>query len=340
MLEPVGHADMYGAILRQTTELTESGEADIGVLFMHNEGYSTMCGHATIALGRLLVDMHDLDVFPRRNEIECDKEVKVAFVNLHAPCGLVRVTVPVMEDLKYSDPSRPVSFISVPSFSVGKDIEIEMPVGQRWPELTNRDRIRISIAYGGAFTCLVSAHELGFGKTGLRQPVNHEALSRATRDLKDVLNEQPQYRKYTTHPTEKGLSSIYTVMVVDRSLGRPFPGSHGAESGLCFFADQQVDRSPTGSVVAARIAHAYATGDLKMGQSWTYHSLVSNAVDGKGGFLGTVVEEVPELFDEKIMLRNPVRVRVEGFAYYTASHTLVVEKEDPYGDGGFLFERL
>lgn len=43
---------MYGAVLVEP----DHPEAHIGVLFMHNEGYSTMCGHATIALGRYLVD--------------------------------------------------------------------------------------------------------------------------------------------------------------------------------------------------------------------------------------------------------------------------------------------
>src|SRR6187402_2556894 len=69
ILEPRGHWDMYGAVLRQQTELVASGEAHIGVLFMHNDGFSTMCGHATIALGRFLIDTHDLSVFPKRNEL-------------------------------------------------------------------------------------------------------------------------------------------------------------------------------------------------------------------------------------------------------------------------------
>ena len=46
MLEPRGHADMYGAVL--TPPATTDG--DVGVLFLHNEGYSTMCGHGIIAL--------------------------------------------------------------------------------------------------------------------------------------------------------------------------------------------------------------------------------------------------------------------------------------------------
>ncbi len=62
MLEPRGHREMYGALLVNETELTVKGEADIGVLFMHTQGWSTMCGHATIGLGRFLVDF-DIDTF-------------------------------------------------------------------------------------------------------------------------------------------------------------------------------------------------------------------------------------------------------------------------------------
>ena len=45
MWEPRGHADMYGAIV---TEPVREG-SDCGVLFLHNEGFSTMCGHGIIA---------------------------------------------------------------------------------------------------------------------------------------------------------------------------------------------------------------------------------------------------------------------------------------------------
>ena len=340
MLEPAGHADMYGAILRPDTELTKSGEAHIGVLFTHNEGYSTMCGHATIALGRFLVDTHDLEVFPRRHEIQCGPESKTVVVNLHAPCGLVRVTVPTNADFTRSDPSRPVSFVCVPSFATGKDIQIEIPHEQRWPELESRNSVEVGFCYGGAFTCLVSAQELGFGRTGLRHPVAHEALSLATRNLKAVVNQHPGYQKYLTHPEYEDLGSLYTVIVTDKSTGSVLANSKGAETGLCYFADQQVDRSPTGSAVAARVAYAYATGDLEIGQSWTYHSLVSNAADGQGGFVGTVLEEIPKLFDATKMLGAPVNVKIEGFAYYIGSHTFVAEEEDPYSNGGFLFKRL
>ena len=44
--EPRGHADMYGCFV---TEPEDDG-ADLGVVFFHSAGYSTACGHGTIAL--------------------------------------------------------------------------------------------------------------------------------------------------------------------------------------------------------------------------------------------------------------------------------------------------
>ncbi|MGI9096022.1 MAG: proline racemase family protein, partial [Candidatus Limnocylindrus sp.] len=50
--EPRGHADMYGAIL---TEPVSPG-SHAGVLFMHNEGYSTMCGHGIVAVTTIALE--------------------------------------------------------------------------------------------------------------------------------------------------------------------------------------------------------------------------------------------------------------------------------------------
>ena len=52
MLEPRGHADMYGAIIVEP----DKKKSDFGVIFMHNEGYSTGCGHAVIAISKVLVE--------------------------------------------------------------------------------------------------------------------------------------------------------------------------------------------------------------------------------------------------------------------------------------------
>ena len=78
MFEPRGHYDMYGVL---PVEPDLAG-ADLAVLFIHNEGYSTMCGHAVIALGRWAVDSGRVP--------KTGPESRVA---IQCPCGLVEARV-------------------------------------------------------------------------------------------------------------------------------------------------------------------------------------------------------------------------------------------------------
>ena len=101
IFEPRGHYDMYGALLVEP----DLPGADLAVLFMHNEGYSTMCGHAIIALGRYAVD-----------EGLVAKQEPITTVNIEAPCGLVVASVEVRDGKAGS-----VSFESVPAFLFARD---------------------------------------------------------------------------------------------------------------------------------------------------------------------------------------------------------------------------
>ncbi|KAF7337001.1 Proline racemase [Mycena venus] len=309
MREPRGHAEMYGAILIAETELTRCGEADIGVLFCHNEGYSTMCGHATIALGRFLVDTHDLSVFPRRDALSHDEATGVTTLRLHAPCGVVHVSVYKDRGHRHSDATRPVSFLGVPSFVTARDLEVDIPPSEQWKRLrdASRSRVKVDIAYGGAFYALVSAAELGFPE-GVRGDARTLAeFDEATATLKRIL--YPRKELYT-HPSEPDLEYLYSVMVVEKTPK--------GETGLCFFADQQIDRSPTGSCVMARVALAVDQGLLQIGgEGCEYESIVSVLNEGNG-FRGTAVEKRPE----------GVIVKVEGKAFYTGAASFVVEEHD------------
>ncbi|KIW68541.1 hypothetical protein PV04_04480 [Phialophora macrospora] len=335
ILEPRGHYDMYGAVLRPNTELTQSGQAHMGVLFMTNNGYSTMCGHATIALGRFLLDTHDLNIFPRRNDITWDPKARIAHLNLHAPCGLLRLRVPVTPDGKASDPSKPVSFVSVPSFATG--IRVPITIGHPWPQLGREDAAQASIsvdfAYGGAFYAFVDARSLGF-KEHL-QDIDMRELNKATECLLRCIRDQPELTSYYRHPEEPELSFLYGVIVTDSVLRQGKPVLN-AELGVCFFADQEIDRSPTGSGVAAREALAYCKGERGTGVAWSYHSLVSNCDLGPP-FVGTI--EIADSNTRQIKTAQ-VYVRVNGQAFYSGFSTFSVEREDPLGDSGFVFTKL
>jgi len=202
MFEPRGHDDMYGAILSADTELTESGEAHMGVLFTHNDGFSTMCGHATIAMGRFLVDTHEPTIFPKRKELKYDGKTKTIDLVLHAPCGPLQVTVPTTEDGWRSDPTRPVSFVSVPSFATAIDLSVCIEEKYRWPELGDRKSIAVDLAYGGAFYCVLPAASLGF-PDGSKKP-NLDKMSFATKQLKAAINDQSEIRYFLRHPEHRG----------------------------------------------------------------------------------------------------------------------------------------
>ncbi|GLA30952.1 Diaminopimelate epimerase-like protein [Aspergillus phoenicis ATCC 13157] len=338
MLEPRGHYDMYGAILRPSTELVETGEAHIGVLFTHNGGFSTMCGHATIALGRFLVDTHDVAVFPKRNELVVEDTSVV--VNLHAPCGLVRITVPVQEtaDGFKSDPSRAVSFLSTPGYAAATNLTILIPPEIRWSELEGRESIALDVSYGGAFYALINMHELGFASTGLKK-VDLDSLSQVMRRLKTYLESHPDILSACQHPEDKRLSYLYSIMLVDTNVGFKPDGVAGTETGLCFFADNQIDRSPTGSCVTARMALAHAKGERSVGQRWAYNSVVSNHFQ-TGAFEAEIVETGLRVEGGNAPAKDAVVVRVEGRAYYTGTSSFMVEEGDVTSHGGFVMSDM
>ncbi|PWY73047.1 Diaminopimelate epimerase-like protein [Aspergillus heteromorphus CBS 117.55] len=284
---------MYGAILRPSNELVECGEAHVGVL------------HATIALGRFLVDIHDPDIFPRRRERVVDSASQTVEVNLHAPCGIVRLTVPVVvtEKEAKSDPSRPVSFLSPPAYATA----INHPV------------------YGGTYYVLVDVRELGFAQ-GLRD-VDFDRVTPVLKTLKGYLNSHPDFPTACRHPSGMPLAYPYSVMVVDTEVGGQPDDVEGAETGLCFFADDQIDRSLTGSCVVARMALAYAKGERRHGQRWACNSLVSNHFSS-----GAFVEEIVGTAGDA------VTVRVEGSAYNKGTSSFIVEEGDVAGHGGFTMK--
>ncbi|KAK4905170.1 hypothetical protein LTR28_000806 [Elasticomyces elasticus] len=187
---------------------------------------------------------------------------------------------------------------------------------------------------------MVSHAELGFDESLDKAPkVNLHEYSHATERLKSAINANPDLKPLLRHPDSLDLGFLYSIMVVDDSLGVAARGSSGVETGLCFFADQQVDRSPTGGAVAARVALAYAKGARTLGQRWTYHSLLSNVCGGKGAFVGSPCAEVETSGADGIAKRG-VHVKVEGQAFYTGFSSFVVETQDFLPQDGFAFRDL
>ncbi|KMJ53549.1 proline racemase [Vogesella sp. EB] len=173
MFEPRGHYDMYGAVLVRPS----LPGADLAVLFIHNEGYSTMCGHAVIALARYAVE-HGL--VPR--------SAPLTRVGIECPCGLV--TAWLAED-------GSISFDSVPAFAFALDHPVHVPgVG----------KINVDIGYGGAFYAVTSAANLGVSLDGrLRDVV----------DAASALSEAVRRSIRVRHPEAEDLGFLYGSILTD-----------------------------------------------------------------------------------------------------------------------------
>jgi trans-L-3-hydroxyproline dehydratase len=259
MWEPRGHYDMYGAILTPPV----SDGADLGVLFMHNEGYSTMCGHGVIALVTALIDTGALPARGRETPVTLD-----------TPAGVVRATAHLGEDGRVSY----VSFLNVASYLHARDVAICVPgVG----ELT------ADIVFGGAFYAVLPADRLGLELS----PTNHLDLVRGAEQVKRAVNDTMPI----AHPSEPDLGFLYGVILT----GPPEDATHHSRN-ICVFANAEVDRSPTGTGVSGRVAQLHARGDLALGEEILLESILgrSSVFGGRAvettrvGAHGAVIPEV------------------------------------------------
>jgi len=172
MLEPRGHADMYGAVL------TPSVDADFDVFFLHNEGYSTMCGHAIIALTKYVIEAG----LTERSD-----------VSFNVPAGRI-------EAHAHRDAAGRIlhtSFRNVPSFVYRRDEELRVD---------GLGNVRFDIAYGGAFYAFVDAHTVGVNLT----VADYAGLIDAGRRIKQaVMAAMP-----IEHPFERDLSFLYGTIFI------------------------------------------------------------------------------------------------------------------------------
>jgi len=179
MFEPRGHADMYGCLL--TEPVTPDG--DLGVLFMHNEGYSTMCGHGVIALVTVLLEAGMLG--PRE------------LIRLDTPAG--RVTAKADFDGKRV---RSVAFENVPSFAYKLDQSVHVP---------GAGDVQYDVAFGGAFYAYCKAEDLGVRIV----PEEFRKLIEAGMTMKRSVMESLEIE----HPFEEDLGFLYGTIIYSAPPG-------------------------------------------------------------------------------------------------------------------------
>ncbi|MFI6297490.1 proline racemase family protein [Nonomuraea sp. NPDC050790] len=208
--EPRGHADMYGCFL---VPPDDSG-AHLGVLFWHKDGYSTACGHGTIALAVHAVQEGLVESVPDG----------VTDVVVDVPSG--RVTARVT---RAGGRVTGVTFRSVPSYVIARDVQAA--------------GVTLDVSYGGALYASLPASAVGLSVEREHLP----ALIAHGRRVKSALHGHPAAR----HPRDDRLSGIYGVIFHD-DLSADGTALH--QRNVTVFADGEVDRSPCGSGTAARMA--------------------------------------------------------------------------------------
>ena len=236
MFEPKGHADMYGLIPVKP----ERDDSDFGVLFIHNEGYSTMCGHATLAITKFAVEMGWVKAIE-----------PITTVKIDAPCGQLTSYAKVKNGEVES-----VEFDCVPSFVVALDEEIEVK------EL---GKVRYDLAYGGAFYAYVNADQLDLELI----PENYQKCIDYGMKIKHAVMDQ---KDNVIHPFEEDLSFLYgTIFISD---------SNKVDSrNVCVFAEGEVDRCPTGSGVSGRMAIHKERNELAFNEKMKIESILDTVFE-------------------------------------------------------------
>jgi len=239
MWEPRGHSDMYGALITEP----EKSDSDLGVIFMHNEGYSTMCGHGIIALTKVIVE----------TGIVIKKE-KCPILNIDTPAGTVSAKVYLKKGKVHS-----VSFINVPSFVFKSAQKIKIDgIGE----------IKYNIAFGGAFYVFCDAKQAGINII----PEDFSQIIDKGKKIKKAVENKTKIE----HPFKQELGFLYGTIFI----GEPEkPQNHSRN--VCVFADGEVDRSPTGTGVSARAAIHYFKNELSKNQKISIESILGTIFEVK-----------------------------------------------------------
>ena len=290
MLEPRGHADMYGALLTPP----ERERSHAGVLFMHNEGFSTMCGHGVIAVGTIAVE---------RNLIELPGETDGSVrLTLDSPAGRIDAvarTTPVTQGLgPASVRVTSVAFRNVPSFVLYPSVPVR--IGNR--------EVRVDVAFGGAFYAIADSESVGIPVVPERLP----DLRRVGMEIKHAVERAVKVE----HPLEPQLHGIYGTIFTGQPSD-PFADLRN----VTIFADAEVDRSPCGTGTAAVMAVLSAMGILGRDQQFTHESIIGTKFRGRV-VDETTVGELPAIVPE-----------IEGEAYITGEHTFLIDERDPLKHG-------
>jgi len=237
--EPRGHADMYGCFVTEPVD----GGGDLGVVFWHNAGFSTACGHGTIALVTWALESGVVPITGKETRVVVD-----------APSGRL-ITIARVEDGKV----RSVRFTNVPSYAVEQELTLATSAGD----------VVVDISFGGAFYASVHAPDLG-----LRVVASDlNSLISLGREIKHIIEKE----RDIVHPLEPELRDIYGVIFFEGD-----DAADGfSQRNVTIFADGEVDRSPCGSGTSARLALLDESGALPRGETLVHTGIAGGVFRGR-----------------------------------------------------------
>ncbi len=237
VFEPRGHADMYGCFVTEP----EDGGADLGVVFFHNAGYSTACGHGTIALVTWAIESGRIAAAGDEVEVVVD-----------VPSGRLRTVARIVDG-----DVRSVRFRNVPSFVHARGLEAAGRI--------------VDVAFGGAFYASLEERvepselprliDLGREiKADLER--RHEIVHPGEPELRDVYG-VIFWQEEAAQPLVQRNVTVFADGEVDRS-----PCGSGTSARLALLHDEGrlargeplLHRSIVGSEFAGRVVEEAAGG--------------------------------------------------------------------------------
>jgi proline racemase len=258
MLEPRGHADMYGAVL---TEPVAPG-SHAGVLFMHNDGYSTMCGHGIIAVTTIALERGLM--MPGGDG---------ATIVYDTPAGSVRARASIETSSGQLRVAR-VAYVNVPSFVLHPGVTVRA-VGRV---------LRADVAYGGAFYAIVDAESAGLPLDAAHLP----ELRRVGVEIREAVAAAVS----VAHPLDQTLEGLYGTIFTG-----PPDDARADLRNVAVFARAEADRSPCGTGTAAVMAVIDAMGLLDPDRPFVHESLTGAQFTGR--LAGrTTIGDVPAIVPE------------------------------------------
>jgi proline racemase len=245
---------MYGAVLTAPS----TSHANYGVIFLTNEGYSTMCGHGIIALTTILIET---GMFPSEGP-----ETRITF---ETPVGPVQARATVNQDRVLA-----VRFRNVPAFRLA----------HRLPISVGHCSIEVDVAFGGAWYAIVPDHALGIELSAASAGELIDLGMQVKRAVSNALD--------VVHPTEPHLVGLYGTIITGAASSPDL-----SMRNVTIYADGAIDRSPCGTGTSALIACLAADGKLAIGDPLLNESITGSVFSGRI-VVGTTVGDVPAVITE------------------------------------------